>query len=76
VPVISSDTLAQFRGMMPEPAMREIYVAVVADLGKRAQSLRRPLPGATRLKFAALATLSKAAAAWLVPAAARIGGRI
>ena len=39
VPVISSDTLAQFRGMMPEPAMREIYVAVVADLGKRAQSL-------------------------------------
>ena len=39
VPVISPDTLAQFRGMMPEPAMREIYVAVVADLGKRAQSL-------------------------------------
>ena len=24
---------------MPEPAVREIYVAVVADLGKRAQSL-------------------------------------
>ncbi len=39
VPVISPDTLAQFKGMMPEPAVREIYVAVVADLGKRAQSI-------------------------------------
>jgi len=39
VPVISADTLAQFRGMMPEPAVREIYVAVVADLGKRAQAI-------------------------------------
>jgi CheY-like chemotaxis protein len=39
VPVIGPDTLAQFRGMMPEPAVREIYVAVVADLGKRAQSI-------------------------------------
>jgi CheY-like chemotaxis protein len=39
VPVISPDTLAQFRGMMSDAAVREIYVAVVADLGKRAQSL-------------------------------------
>jgi CheY-like chemotaxis protein len=39
VPVIGPDTLAQFRGMMPEPAVREIYVAVVADLGKRAQAI-------------------------------------
>jgi CheY-like chemotaxis protein len=39
VPVIGLDTLAQFRGMMPEPAVREIYVAVVADLGKRAQAI-------------------------------------
>jgi CheY-like chemotaxis protein len=38
-PVISPDTLAQFRGMMPEAAVREIYAAVVADLGKRLQAL-------------------------------------
>lgn len=37
--VISAETLAQFRGMMPEKAVREIYVAVVADLGKRLQAL-------------------------------------
>ncbi len=39
VPVIGPDTLVQFRAMMPEAAVREIYVAVVADLAKRAQSL-------------------------------------
>lgn len=38
-PVISPETLAQFRGMMPETAVREIYVAVVADLNKRIQAL-------------------------------------
>jgi CheY-like chemotaxis protein len=38
-PVISPDTLAQFRGMMPESAVREIYSAVVADLSKRVQAL-------------------------------------
>ena len=31
-PVISPETLAQFRGMMPEAAVREIYAAVIADL--------------------------------------------
>jgi CheY-like chemotaxis protein len=38
-PVISPETLAQFRGMMPEAAVREIYDAVVADLTKRMQAL-------------------------------------
>jgi CheY-like chemotaxis protein len=38
-PVISPETLAQFRGMMPESAVREIYTAVVADLNKRTQVL-------------------------------------
>lgn len=38
-PVISPETLAQFRGMMPEAAVREIYIAVAADLTKRMQSL-------------------------------------
>jgi HPt (histidine-containing phosphotransfer) domain-containing protein len=38
-PVISPETLAQFRGMMPEAAVREIYTAVVADLKKRIKSI-------------------------------------
>ena len=37
--VISPETLAQFRGMMPESAVREIYVAVVSDLKRRIQAL-------------------------------------
>jgi len=38
-PVISLDTLAQFRGMMSDSAVNEIYVAVIADLNKRIQAL-------------------------------------
>jgi CheY-like chemotaxis protein len=38
-PVISPETLAQFRGMMPEAAVREIYTAVAADLTKRLHTL-------------------------------------
>jgi CheY-like chemotaxis protein len=38
-PVINMETLSQFRAMMPEPAIREIYAAVIADLIKRIQSL-------------------------------------
>jgi len=38
-PVVNAETLIQFRGMMSEAAVREIYVAVVADLGKRLQAL-------------------------------------
>ena len=43
VPVVSPETLAQLRGMMPPTAVREIYVAVVDDLDKRAPALRRAL---------------------------------
>lgn len=38
-PVISPETLAQFRGMMPAAAVREVYAAVVADLTKRMHTL-------------------------------------
>ena len=38
-PVISPETLAQFRGMMPEAAVREIYAAVAADLIRRIQTI-------------------------------------
>ena len=37
--VISLEALTQFRAMMPESAIREIYLAVVADLNKRMQAL-------------------------------------
>ena len=38
-PVISPQTLAQLRSLMPEPAVREIYTAVVADLAQRLEAL-------------------------------------
>jgi CheY-like chemotaxis protein len=40
-PVINAETLAQLRSLMSEAAVREIYVAVVEDLGKRATALQR-----------------------------------
>jgi CheY-like chemotaxis protein/HPt (histidine-containing phosphotransfer) domain-containing protein len=40
-PVISAEILAQLRGIMSEAAVREIYDAVVEDLGKRATALER-----------------------------------
>jgi HPt (histidine-containing phosphotransfer) domain-containing protein len=42
-PVIKSETLAQLRAMMPEPAVRQIYAAVVDDLDKRVTALQRAL---------------------------------
>ena len=38
-PVINPETLDQFRQMMPEGTVREIYAAVVTDLGKRLAAL-------------------------------------
>ena len=37
--VISPQTLAQFRGMMPEAAVREIYATVASDLNRRVHTL-------------------------------------
>src|SRR3954447_444598 len=42
-PVLNPETLAQLRAMMSPAAVREIYVAVVDDLGKRAVALHRAL---------------------------------
>jgi CheY-like chemotaxis protein len=39
-PVVSRETLAQLRGMMPETGVRQIYAAIVADLSKRAAALQ------------------------------------
>jgi CheY-like chemotaxis protein len=38
-PVVSSEVLTQFRRMMPEPAVRQIYAAVVDDLTHRIEAL-------------------------------------
>jgi CheY-like chemotaxis protein len=38
-PVVSAEILAQLRKMMPEPAVRQIYAAVVADLDRRIEAL-------------------------------------
>ncbi len=38
-PVVSAEILAQFRKLMPEPAVRQIYSAVIDDLIKRIDAL-------------------------------------
>ena len=38
-PVVRLETLAQFRTLMPEAAVRQVYQAVVADLGRRIEAL-------------------------------------
>jgi len=38
-PVVSPKILSQFRQMMPEPTVREVYVAVISDLKKRGSAL-------------------------------------
>jgi len=38
-PVVNMEVLAQLRKIMPEPAVRQIYTAVVSDLGKRIDAL-------------------------------------
>jgi CheY-like chemotaxis protein len=38
-PVVSTEILAQLRKMMPESAVREIYAAIVIDLGRRIEAL-------------------------------------
>jgi CheY-like chemotaxis protein len=39
-PVVSPKILSQFRQMMPEPTVREVYVAVISDLKKRSGALQ------------------------------------
>ncbi|MGP8250735.1 MAG: response regulator [Terracidiphilus sp.] len=42
-PVINLAVLAQFRALMPEPAVRQIYRAMVSDLNQRAAALESAL---------------------------------
>ena len=42
-PVINPEVLAQLRALMPEPAVRQIYRAVVSDLNQRATALSAAL---------------------------------
>lgn len=41
LPVVSPRTLAQLRAIMPDPAVREIFAAVIADLEKRRVALQQ-----------------------------------
>jgi CheY-like chemotaxis protein/HPt (histidine-containing phosphotransfer) domain-containing protein len=43
VPVVNTETLAQLRGLMSPKAVREIYTAVVEDLGKRVAAIGRAM---------------------------------
>ncbi len=45
--VLNAEILAQFRKLMPEPAVRQIYTAVVADLSKRLKLSGRNAKGDT-----------------------------
>jgi CheY-like chemotaxis protein len=42
-PIINLAVLAQFRALMPEPAVRQIYRAIVSDLDQRAAMLQAAL---------------------------------
>lgn len=42
-PVVNPATLAQFRQLMPEPTVREVYAAVAADLRKRLPALEEAI---------------------------------
>ena len=42
-PVVSPETLAQLRQMMPETGVRQIFAAIVADLDRRATALEAAL---------------------------------
>ena len=45
-PVVSSETLAQLRSLMPEEGIREVYGAVAADLEKRMTELEAAIAAA------------------------------
>jgi len=42
-PVVSAEVLAQFRKMMPESAVRQIYSTMIADLGRRIEALGKAI---------------------------------
>ncbi|MGH9589135.1 MAG: response regulator [Terracidiphilus sp.] len=44
-PVVSPETLAQLRSLMPEEGIREVYAAVTADLEKRMSELESAIAG-------------------------------
>ena len=66
-PVINLAVLAQFRALMPEPAVRQIYRAIVTDLNQRASAWNWRLQRAILPRHRASGTPSKAAARWREP---------
>ena len=61
------EILAQFRKFMPEPAVRQIYSAVIADLGKRIDALGSAIAKGDAARCAALVTPSRVVVAWPGP---------
>lgn len=51
VPVIDPETLAQWRELMPESAVRDIYVAVLSDLERRIASLEQAIAAGDAAKI-------------------------
>jgi CheY-like chemotaxis protein len=47
-PVVNPETLAQFRQLMTEATVREIYQAVVTDLNKRLAALEKAIAGGNK----------------------------
>jgi CheY-like chemotaxis protein len=77
LPVISPETLGQFRQLMPEPAVREIYVAIAADLKKRENALEAAIATGDAAEVRRIGHAIKGGCSMAgVAQAARIGARL
>ena len=76
-PVISPQTLAQLRNLMPERAVREIYTAVAADLAQRIDALEAAIAAADHDEIARIGHTIKGGCAMAgVLQAARLGAQL
>ena len=77
LPVINPKTLAQFREMMPEEAVREIYMAVAADLKKSGTALKEAVAAGNAAEVRRIGHSIKGGCAMAgVAQASRIGASI
>jgi CheY-like chemotaxis protein len=77
VPVINLAVLAQLRALMPEPAVRQIYHAIVSDLDQRAAALQAALARGDRSEAARIGHAIKGGCAMAgASQAARLGALI
>jgi len=77
VPVVKPETLAQLRGMMSPSLVREIYVAVVEDLDKRAAALERAVAAGDKHEIRRLGHAIKGGASMAgAMQASRVGAKL